>query len=218
MAAAREEKDRIAPAILVSAAHVLDDIAGETASLLVRRPNSDGTYAAFSHIIRIRHAGAPLYVKHAEVDVAALPVDLPDDVVITGLSPEFLADDEIAKTFHPGDQIFCLGFPLSVATPGGFPILRMGYIASYPLTPLRFVKQIELDISLFPGNSGGPAYFFFPDARRDGPPQTPSHGLLGLVVQSDRYSGPEFGNRSVTFGVILPAPFIRDAIELLQKR
>jgi hypothetical protein len=40
--------DAVGSAVLITAAHVFEHIGGNIASLLVRRPNRDGSYAAYS--------------------------------------------------------------------------------------------------------------------------------------------------------------------------
>jgi len=90
-------------------------------------------------------------------------VDLPDDVPLTGLPPDFLSDDKRVEEIDldPGDEAFCLGFPQAAWSPGGFPILRSGHIASYPLTPMKNVKEIYFDLFINGGNSGGPVYYSY---------------------------------------------------------
>src|ERR1022692_431674 len=105
---------------------------------------------------------------------------------MTGLSPDTLVTDKSLEDieFHPGDEAFILGFPAMVSTEGGFPILRTGHIASYPLTPMDVVKQWAFDAHVFDGNSGGPVYFtsvnrLFNKQAHFGVVA----GILGLVIQ-----------------------------------
>jgi hypothetical protein len=53
---------KIASIVLVTAAHVLEDIAGDKATLLLRRKNDDGTYRPLPFELAIRDHGRPLYV------------------------------------------------------------------------------------------------------------------------------------------------------------
>jgi hypothetical protein len=147
--------------VLVTAAHVFEGINGDKATLQLRRKNPDGTYATFGFEFPIRKDGNPLYVRHPTADVAAMFCDIPDEVPMTGLPPESLVTDKsLAEIeFHPGDEAYILGFPAMISTEGGFPILRTGRIASYPLTPMSVVHQWAFDAHIFNGNSGGPVYF-----------------------------------------------------------
>jgi hypothetical protein len=129
-----KDNPKISSAVLVAANHVLNDIGTDEATLLVRRGNAEGTYTAYPYNIRIYERGKPLYVHHNTADVAAMYVDLPSDIPLTAVPPSFLVDDKILEDIdlHPGDEAFCLGFPLAASSPGGFPILCTGHIASYP--------------------------------------------------------------------------------------
>jgi hypothetical protein len=177
---------KIAHIVIVTAAHVFEDISADNAMLQLRRKNADGTYTTFWYQFPIRKNGVPLYVRHPKADVAAMYGDIPDEVPMTGLSPDALATDKSLEDieFHPGDEAFILGFPAMVSIAGGFPILRTGRIASFPLTPMSVVKQWAFDAHIFGGNSGGPVYFssanrFFKKQIHFGV----AAGILGLVIQ-----------------------------------
>ena len=118
---------------------------------------------------------------------------------------------------HRGDEVFLLGFPLSAQAPGGFPILRSAHIASYPLVPQKAVKQIELDVGLFGGNSGGPVYFWYSNRIYNNAMHVGEYqlGLLGLIIQTENSTLPEYAGTSLNYGVVLPAQFIREAIDSL---
>jgi hypothetical protein len=208
----------LASIVLVTAAHVLDDIGTDQATLMVRRKESDGTYASYPFQLPIRKNGQPLYVKHPSADVAAMYADLPDDVPMTGVPPEFLASDEriLDIELHPGDDVFVLGFPLATSGPGGFPILRSAHLASFPLVPTKVVKKFYFDLFLYGGNSGGPVYFSYVNRFFKGQTHfTVEQGILGLVIQEAHSPLPEFTDKSMNFGVVVPASFIRETIESL---
>ena len=113
---------------------------------------------------RIRDKGYNLYTRHKSEDVAAIPVDRPPDIDWRYIGQEFLADDEFFKSavIQPGDQIFCLGYPLQHVSSKetAFPILRSGIISSYPLIPLNIYRTFLFDFEIYPGNSGGPVYLY----------------------------------------------------------
>jgi hypothetical protein len=157
-----ERDTAIAYYVLVTAAHVLNDIESDSARITLRVKDSDGTYERFPYWIRIRHNNRPIYVCHDEVDVAAMYIGLPKKVSIPLLTTDFLADDHEYSEFdiHPGDRLMCLGYPLGAeANDIGFPILRSGIIASYPIFPVKYTRTLLYDVEIFKGNSGGPVYF-----------------------------------------------------------
>jgi hypothetical protein len=213
-----KDNPKIAHIVVVTAAHVFEGISGDNATLQLRRKNADGTYTTFGYQFPIRKDGKPLYVRHASADVAAMYGDIPDEVPMTGLSPDFLVTDKSLEDieFHPGDDAQILGFPAMVSTDGGFPILRTGRMASYPLTPMEIVKQWAFDAHIFNGNSGGPVYFtsvnrFFKNTVHFGV----ARGILGLVIQERHSILPEFANRDLDYGVVVPAKYIRDTLDML---
>jgi len=222
MSIPRQDNPRIGAAVLVTARHVLDDIGTDEAVVLVRRRNADGTYQAYPHHIRIREDGKPIYVRHKTADVAVMYVELPTDVPITGVPTDFLVDDKHVEDIdlHPGDEAFCLGFPLAATGPGGFPILRSGHIASYPLTPMNKIGQIDFDLLLYGGNSGGPVYYYYTNRVFKGEMHLGrfQQGVLGLVTQESRSRLPEYSDKPLNFGVVVPASIIRDTISLLRAK
>jgi hypothetical protein len=208
----------IAHIVVVTAAHVFEGISGDNATLQLRRKQADGTYATFGYQFPIRGGAKPLYVRHPAADVAAMYGDIPDEVPMTGLSPDFLVTDTSLEEieFHPGDEAYILGFPAMVGTEGGFPLLRTGRIASYPLTPMNVVKQWAFDAHVFNGNSGGPVYFnsvnrLFKNQVHLGV----ARGILGLVTQERHSTLPEFAHRDLDYGVVVPAQFIRETLDML---
>ncbi len=147
--------------ILITAAHVLENMPSDHATLHLRK-QAGNSYVRYPFKIQIRDKGNPLWKQHPDVDIAALRVALPSDLDIRLISTGMLATDEILERFevHPGDQIFILGYPMgSEANQAGFPILRSGRIASFPLTPTAETMTFLVDFEVFSGNSGGPALF-----------------------------------------------------------
>jgi hypothetical protein len=217
---AKEANSTFGNIVLVTARHVLDDICGDEAFLLVRRRETDGSFTPFRTQIQIREHGKPLYVTHSSADVAAMYGDFPDEVPMTGLTPDFLADDKRIEELglHPGDEVFFLGFPYFAASIGGFPILRSGHLASYPLMPMESVKRIALDGFVYDGNSGGPVYYSVTGERyingqlRIG---VRAQSILGLVIQKATPAVADFSDKPLDFGVIVPAIFIRETIDKL---
>jgi hypothetical protein len=154
---------------LVTARHVLDGIKSDTAAIIFRKRLPNGKFEIFPSRIAIRNGGRPLYRSYpdAAVDLAVIRPKLnpPDSIVRSQLmifSREDLATEYDFRNMwiHPGDEVFFLGFPLGQTSPDGwFPILRSGYLSSYPITPAMQHPFLYLDGPVFEGNSGGPVYF-----------------------------------------------------------
>jgi hypothetical protein len=151
--------------------------------------------------------------------VAAIYVSLPSAFEhITIAHYNVLAtDEELAKyELHPGDELNCLGNPLGASGPFGFPILRSGKIASFPLIPAKVHKNWWFDFRVFPGNSGGPVYLIdhnrnYGDNVRLGETIQIMIGLVTQQISADQGSGP----RELQLGVIIPALFIRETMDML---
>ena len=149
--------------VLVTAAHVLEQMKSEEATIYLRRKQNDNSFVKIPWKIKIRQGSNALWVKNKSgIDVAVMHVRLPKDIDCQLLSTTMFADDKILTEFeiHPGDEMYCLGFPFGTETnEAGFPILRSGKVASFPLVPTQKNESFLLDFEVFRGNSGGPVYF-----------------------------------------------------------
>ena len=213
--------------VLVTAAHVLEKATGNEATLVMRTKSKDG-YVKALYPIRIREGGKPLWTRHPYADVAVMYVPVPPEADFGGLSASFLATDEILTELqiHPGDSLSCLGFPNGIeGNDSGFPILRSGKIASYPLFPTRVVKSFLFDINVFDGNSGGPVYLaetnrmLLPRSIRVGATQF----IVGLVSEqifasSDSTSQASRPKESLRLAVVIHASLIHDTIDRLPRK
>ena len=156
--------------VLITATHVLANMKGDKATLFLRK-KINNLYEKLPWEISIRKEGKNLWINHPEVDVSAMYIALPIDIDIALLLIGILADDETFNKFeiHPGDELLCLGYPFSAeANKAGFPILRSGKIASFPIVPAKETKSFLFDFEVFKGNSGGPVYFVQSTARAYG--------------------------------------------------
>ncbi|MBA7497906.1 hypothetical protein ES704_00640 [subsurface metagenome] len=156
--------------VLITATHVLANMKGDKATLFLRK-KFNNLYEKLPWEISIRKEGKNLWINHPEVDVSAMYIALPIDIDIALLPIGILADDETFNKFeiHPGDELLCLGYPFSAeANKAGFPILRSGKIASFPIVPAKETKSFLFDFEVFKGNSGGPVYFVQSTARAYG--------------------------------------------------
>ncbi len=209
---------------LVTAHHVLDKISEDFMSIEWRRETSTG-YERQLEKCAIRSNGKPLWVKHPTADIAAMHVVVPPGVDIGLVSTAVLATDEnlIKYEVKPSDQLFVLGFPHAQGL-GGFPVLRTGAIASFPIVPTKKYPLMVFDFRVFPGNSGGPVFMRSEMRYYEGSfhPNIVQF-IVGLV--SER-SNPEvaveddLGNVTVQrqdlqLGIVIQAPLILQTIEML---
>lgn len=176
--------------VMITAAHVLDSIKGDDATIFLREKREDGCFIKLPYSMKIRKEGRPLWTHHSDstVDVAAMYVTLPQKAYMPTLLPTFfLATDSVLSDFeiHPGDELICLGYPFGFeANEAGYPILRSGRIASYPLFPTKKYKSFLYDFNVFEGNSGGPVYFFEANRNYKGGTHIGTiQFIAGLVVE-----------------------------------
>ena len=202
----------LASYVMVTAAHVLQDISGDEAVLWLRKKKADGTFEALEHRLRIRSKGAPLWTQPEGRDVAVMYALLPNEAHVVLLSKDLLATDQMMTQYevHPGDELLSLGFPFGLAAnDAGFPILRSGKIASYPLGPARKYPTFLYDFQVYEGNSGGPVYYTG-SRSYGGQAAQPVNFISGLVSQHAVIDG-----QRLQLAAVVPAQFIREAIESL---
>ena len=146
--------------VLFTARHVLDKIEKDTAILWLRKKNNN-KYEKVSYDIRVRNKGTPLWKNHPDVDLSCMRISLPKIADVSLLTTDLIATDEFIEKYeiHPGEDLLVLGYPLGAGSnEAGFPVLRSGRIASFPLLPTKDNKTFLLDFEVFPGNSGGPVF------------------------------------------------------------
>jgi len=212
--------------VMITAAHVIEPMAGDEAVIILRN-FVNGHWGPLPTPLPIRSKGVPLYVKHPTADVIAMYVTLPNEAAPSILTPMgLLADDQELKEFgvHPGDEVMCLGFPLgATSNDAGFPVLRSGKIASYPLIPTSETKTFLFDFPVFQGNSGGPVYMTSPNRFYNGATNIGIvQMLLGIVIQEqyvtqsvqELYASTE---RKYPLGLakVAHASFIKETIAML---
>ncbi len=211
--------------VLVTAGHVLKKMVGDEAVLSLRRKIGD-SYQKILFPIKIRKNGRPIWTDHPGADIAVMYIKLPVEADVIPVATALLATDDMLKQFavHPGDRLSCLGFPRGVeANEAGFPILRSGQIASYPLVPTKSVKAFVFDFNVFEGNSGGPVYLSDSNRIYGG---TTNIGtvqfLVGLVSEQASFNEEiKMGKKKLTLphqlglAIVIHASLIREALDLL---
>ena len=148
--------------VMFTANHVLAGIGGQSANVNFRVKNPDGSWHKKPLTFSIRNGTNNLWTTGKESDIAAMFLPIPDELMPEcAVSTGMLATEQDLLTYeiHPGDQLSCLGYPLGLeGNDAGFPVLRMGTVASYPLTPVHNYPTFLFNFDVFGGNSGGPVY------------------------------------------------------------
>jgi S1-C subfamily serine protease len=205
--------------ILVTANHVFDKMPRIDARIGYRFANADGSWSYSPQSLRIRDSqGHPLWTHHPSRDVAAIAISAPPAFAKAAIPEDYLAADDTFSKYQvgAGDQMMTLGFPRGLAAnAAGFPILRAGRVASYPIAPARIFPTFLLDFSVFPGNSGGPVFMSGP-ARHSGNGdngQSPQdvEFIAGLLTQQ-----VELNSERLDIGIVTNARFIRETIALVK--
>lgn len=202
--------------VLVTAAHVLEQMDQPEARIGWRTALPDGSWRFDPEPLVIRDdAGGSLWTRHPDRDVAVMEITAPEAFARAAIPLGWLADENAFEIWQvgAGDELLSLGFPRGLsANRAGFPILRVGRIASWPLSPVSAFPTFLLDFTVFPGNSGGPV-FWTPSARkRPGTVEPSAAFIAGLLSQEVRVN-----DEPLDIGVVTHAVYIREAIALLDR-
>ncbi|MBS0361646.1 MAG: trypsin-like peptidase domain-containing protein [Proteobacteria bacterium] len=200
--------------ILVTANHVFDKMPNQNARIGYRIANADGSWSYSPQTLRIRDTqGHPLWTHHPSRDVAAISITAPAAFAKAAIPEDYLAADDTFSKYQveAGDQMMTLGFPRGLAAnAAGFPILRAGRVASYPIAPAKIFPTFLLDFSVFPGNSGGPV-FMSGAARHGDVDGKDAQFIAGLLTQQ-----VELNSERLDIGIVTNARFIRETIALIK--
>lgn len=175
-----DEGENKAKVFVVTAAHVFEAIKGDKATLVLRCWNADSEeFVRDPREIALREKGQPLWTKHPKHDVAVLELS-GRALEIDPLPLDALATEADFKRLEPGELVRCVGFPHAAQfdpSKPGFPLVRLGCIASYPLSPLSKNPTFLVDFNTFEGDSGGPVVI---ERRRASSKQT-RLAILGVI-------------------------------------
>ena len=203
--------------ILVTANHVFDKMPNQNARIGYRVANADGSWSYSPQTLKIRDTqGHALWTHHPSRDVAAIAITAPPAFAKAAIPEDYLASDDTFSKYQveAGDQMMTLGFPRGLAAnAAGFPILRAGRVASYPIAPAKIFPTFLLDFSVFPGNSGGPVFMSGP-ARHvsdDGKTGSDVQFIAGVLTQQ-----VELNSERLDIGIVTNARFIRETIALIK--
>jgi S1-C subfamily serine protease len=199
--------------VLVTADHVFERMKGDEATVGWRIEKSDGSWSFAPQKIAIRADGKPLWTHHPSRDVAAIAITAPPAFAQAAIPLAWLGggDGLARERLAPGDEMMTLGFPQGLsANTAGFPILRAGRVASYPLGPTKAFPTFLLDFRVFPGNSGGPVYL-----DRPTPAGGAAAGALEPVIAGMLTQQVDVGSQNLGIGIVTQAQFIRETVALL---
>jgi S1-C subfamily serine protease len=200
--------------ILVTAAHVFEKMPSASARIGYRIQDKDGVWRYDPHTLKIRDGDHPLWTKHPTRDIAAIAIEAPPAFAKAAIPLAWLAQDDTFSKYSlgPGDEMMALGFPRGLAAnPAGFPILRSGRVASYPLAPASVFPTFLMDFSVFPGNSGGPVFMAEGARRRPGSTESQEvQFVAGMLTQQVELSGER-----LEIGIVTHAKYIRETVAQL---
>lgn len=200
--------------LLVTAHHVLEGMTEPDARIGWRAEMPGGGWKFAPEPLRIRREdGEPVWTRHPVRDVAVMEVSAPPAFARAAIPLGWLVGPEALDVWQvgPGDELFTLGYPRGYSSnTAGFPILRAGRVASWPLTPIGSFPVFLLDFPVFPGNSGGPV-FWTPAARKLPGSTQPDHPFVAGVLVSEVRPGDE----PLGIGIVAHAVYIQETIALL---
>lgn len=199
--------------VLITANHVFEKMKGDKATVGFRVQTADGSWSYAPQKIAIRQGGQELWTHHAVRDVAAIRIVAPAAFAKAAIPLAWLAGDDAMTRYalSPGDEMMTLGFPQGLsANTAGFPILRAGKVASYPLGPSTAFPTFLLDFHVFPGNSGGPVFLEPRMTAQPGAEKPPTHLIAGMLTQQ-----VEVGAENLGIGIVTQARFVRETLAML---
>jgi hypothetical protein len=194
--------------VLVTAAHVFEKMPAADVRIGWRVQGAKGNWSYVPSNMTIRSATGPVWYQHPAQDIAVIPVNVPESLRDSAIPASWLADDTtfINERVVAGDEMVTLGYPHGLsANVAGFPILRAGRLASYPISPSNIYPTFLIDLTAVPGNSGGPVFM----TSQGGKGHTFIAGVLIKQVEDD--------NQRLELGVVTDAIFVRETINIMLK-
>ena len=212
------ESSRPLQVVLVTAAHVFEQMSSEECELILRKESEDKQYSRSVVSIQIRDGDKPRWTRIRDIDIATLLVDLPEDVSVKPFALEQIVGEAKLKdrTVRVGQETWIACFPAKLeANEAGWPVLRKGSIASYPLTPVTSNKTILVSYNVFGGDSGAPVAVIV-----DNRPLIVGVAS-GMQRQTDKSTLP-FEERTMHtplgLSIAVQAHYLRETIELMMEK
>lgn len=204
---------------LVTAAHVFEKMNGDECQIVLREKGADGVWTKKETPLKIRAGDKPLWVKHPALDVAALKLDLPADQLTGALEFDWIASESAIRSgaLKSADEVWILCYPAKMAANGaGFPVLRRGSVATYPLDVTKENQTYLVDFSTFGGDSGG-LVIIRSDRVADRKRRPLVVGMvLGQHRETTKTKSPieeRTTHRSLGLAIVVHAEFIRQTID-----
>ena len=196
--------------VMITSNHVLETLGGGPL-LLVLRSGRVGSKVAplFLLIMPPTEEAKSFYVTHPLHDISAFKLYLPPEVEEIAETKSFVDEDMLndqVTPLHTGMEVGFLGYPdVLPGTEGGFPVLRSGRVASYPVEGECSGGRFLINSDVYAGDSGAPV-IWIRHARRP--------KLVGMVIQR---VGPEARSFS-HLAVAVNAEVIRQTLQMLADR
>lgn len=237
--------DTIPIPCLVTAKHVFQDLSRNwsPASIRIRfswfDEKSVDTYLGIELLLNLNKQRLWFPHPNSNVDLACLPLQIPDNIDIGSKSISMLPYSSISKNdeIFDGEQILVFGYPDVVGKEfHNKALTRFGIIAWVPPT-ISYDSKVLIDCDIYPGNSGGPVFSIPNGMSKDGSLQIGnSVSFIGIVTQKGLSSNDvllqpknskptplmdNLGNKVVSYesigiGVIEPASFVRELLNFVQ--
>jgi len=194
--------------MMVTTAHILEQAGKEPLFVAVRMSKGKEFQPIALLRLETEQSGRLRYTRHPKQDVAAFMVEVPKEVAgsIAQFAPAPQAAIANPDPVVAGREVGFLGFPeVFPGTPGGYPILRSGKIASNVTGELRREETFVVNADVYAGDSGAPVFGLDSQGKLR---------LEGLVTDRVGATPEAFSH----FAVAADASAIRETIGLLDRQ
>jgi hypothetical protein len=204
--------------LLATAAHVLEQMHDDDCEIVFRTGSIEQGFHRLAKPVKIRNGDNLHWKRHPDVDVAVMPIEIPESAFAKPIPIDHVATESqlIDRTIHVGQEAWIGCFPAKLeGNETGWPILRKGSIATYPLIPVKTAKTMMIDYKVFGGDSGAPIAIV-----HDGRPL-----IIGVASSMQRQTDKSvlpFEERTMHtpmgLSIAVQAPYLRETIELTRQK
>jgi hypothetical protein len=205
--------------VLVSAAHTFRNVSEPRCTVAFRGPDGVGGWQRREAEVVLRDGEEPRWVRHPTADVAVVACDPPTGI---DLAPFPLARLAAAAEFDAGQvrvgqrvRVAC--FPAQAeGNAAGWPVLRTGAVATFPLVPAAALERFFVDYAHFAGDSGAAVV-----TDDDSGEFLVAGVVVAMKRQTDRVTSP-FEEKTVYtplgLAIVVPSTLLLETIELWRNR